>query len=455
MRNQEYPMLKGITYIDHAGTALPSKTLIETFSRELQTHLIANPHSASPSTPSPSQIIVESTRKRILHLFNASPARFAVIFVANATAGIKLVAEAFSCHEQGFEYNYHRDAHTSLVGVRELARNSHCLGSDAETEAWLNKGHTGWDDNTVRRPILFAYPAQSNMNGRRLPLKWASQLRNSRAHENVHTLLDIAALASTTPINLSDHTSAPDFLVMSFYKTYGFPDLGALIVRKDAAHIFDKKQYFGGGTTDMITCGEGKLSWVAKKQSLSARLEDGTLPMHSILALKCAIDVHEEMYGGLGPVSTHTLWLAKHMYDSLSTLRHANGLPVCHIYKDASSSYNNPTTQGAIVAFNIKDIHGRWVGSSAVGEKAMENKIHVRSGGLCNPAGMAHELGLTASDLQKAYTSGYRCGQDTGLVDGPSGMVRISLGACSTLEDVKVFVQFIENEFVVQSTWWV
>jgi molybdenum cofactor sulfurtransferase len=384
----------------------------------------------------------------VLNLFSASPEHFEVVFVANATAGIKLVAEAFSGYMEGFNYYYHRDAHTSLVGVRELSRTSHCLASDAETESWLSQEQDGENCDSIENPTLFAYPAQSNMNGRRLPLHWVSRLRDSTAYKNAYTLLDIAALASTTPIDLSDHTTAPDFLTLSFYKTYGFPDLGALIVRKSATHIFEKRRYFGGGTTDMITVGNGEASWAARKnKTLSSRLEDGTLPTHSILALKCAIDVHESIYGGLKHVSAHTAWLAKKLYDQLSTLRHANGLPVCYIYKDASSIYGDRSTQGAVVTFNVLDKSGVWLGSSMVGERAMANRIHVRSGTLCNPAGMSQALGLKPADMQRAYASGFRCGQDTGKMKRPFGMVRASLGASSTLEDVNTFVRFIVSEF--------
>ena len=50
------------------------------------------------------------------------PNLFDLVFVANATAGIKLVAEGFSGLPKGFCYKYLRDAHTSLVGASRLAR---------------------------------------------------------------------------------------------------------------------------------------------------------------------------------------------------------------------------------------------------------------------------------------------------------------------------------------------
>lgn len=450
LRRKQYPMLKGIVYLDHAGTALPSKEFINAFATELRENLLANPHSALAESPSVAQQIVASTRREVLSLFNASPEHFDVIFVANATAAMKLVLEAFSGYEQGFNYYYHRDCHTSLVGMRERAQMSRCLTSDEETEEWLKEQHS--DQQAADRPTLFSYPAQSNMNGRRLPLAWLEnfQPESQRSH---YVLLDVAAFVSTSPLDFSDHTKAPDFMSMSFYKIYGFPDLGALIVRKSAAHVFQKRQYFGGGTTEMITV---EKPWFARRtKQLSESIEDGTGATHNILALKCAMKVHQEMYGGLQQVSKHTGWLAKHLYAGLGALRYDNGRPVCHIYKDPASTYGEASTQGATVAFNVLDRDGAWLHSSAVGNILMAGNIHVRSGSLCNPGGMAQALGMTADDVRREHAAGRMCGQ-AGDEPMPYGMVRASLGSCSTMSDVLALVQFMQEYFVVRGgqSWW-
>lgn len=77
------------------------------------------------------------------------------------------------------------------------------------------------------------------MTGRRLPLIWSQRLRMSSlsSHQNTYSLLDAAALATTTQLDFSDPDFAPDFTAVSFYKIFGFPDLGGLIVRKRSGHI--------------------------------------------------------------------------------------------------------------------------------------------------------------------------------------------------------------------------
>ncbi|KAF2660916.1 PLP-dependent transferase [Lophiostoma macrostomum CBS 122681] len=443
IRIKDYRMLRGITYLDHAGTPPPSATLVQKFTKTLQADLLPNSHSSATADPNLSYRKTEETRLKVLQLFNASPDHFEVVFVCNATAGIKLVTDAFAGIPEGFDYYYHRDSHTSIVGVRELATTAHCLVSDDETLEWINNGFQLDEKRQEIRTTLFAYPAQSNMNGRRLSLSWPSSLRRNPAHSNTYSLLDASAYVSTSTLDLSDPSYAPHFTVLSFYKIFGFPNLGALVVRKDAAHIFNNRRYFGGGTTDMITC-EGEKPWVARKKGrLCERLEDGTSPTHSIVALGIAIDTHHELFGGMESVAKHTGWLARCLYEKLAALRHANGRPVCEIYKDPKSTYGDTKTQGATIAFNIRKADGSWVGSSQVGEDALKRKIYIRTGSVCNPAGTAHALGLSTDDLEELYLNGFKCGEDSDIKYGPLGIVRVSFGAVSTLKNVDEVMAFM------------
>ena len=114
---QEYQSLRTTTYLDHAGTTLHPKSLIEAFSHELTHNIFGNPHSASASSQLSTRRI-EDTRLQVLQFFKASPDHFDVVFTANATAAIKLVGDIFRDLDSGFRYEYHVESHTSLVGVR-------------------------------------------------------------------------------------------------------------------------------------------------------------------------------------------------------------------------------------------------------------------------------------------------------------------------------------------------
>ncbi|KAH0560045.1 hypothetical protein GP486_003432 [Trichoglossum hirsutum] len=464
IREQEYPNLRDTTYLDHAGTTIYAKSLIDQFARDMAANLFGNPHSRSPSSELSTRR-VDRVRLRVLQFFKANPEDFDVIFVANATAGIKMVMDAFiQCdknttlpHTQDsprpFWYGYHRDSHTSLVGIREIAsQGSRCFEADQEVEDWISgKLATELDHPGSESQLgLFAYPAQSNMNGRRLPLDWSGRLRESSlpGHGNIYTLLDAAAYVTTAQLDLSNSKTAPDFTVLSLYKIFGFPDLGVLIVRKCSGHILERRRYFGGGTVDMVTCIKDK--WHAKKaERLHEKMEDGTLPFHHIVAVDSALDVHERLYGSMDRISRHTCSLAKQLYDGLSSLRHANGKAVCVIYKDPASQFGNSKTQAPTIAFNVQNSRGGWVGKTDFERLADLHGIQLRTGGVCNPGGIASSLNLAGWELRRNFMEGTRCGNDLDVLGGkPTGVVRVSLGAMTNFHDIHHFLQFVSATFV-------
>ncbi|KAF3803420.1 Molybdenum cofactor sulfurase [Colletotrichum gloeosporioides] len=385
-RDREYPMLKDSIYLDHAGTTLYSKSLMDRFSADMMSNLFGNPHSASsPSQHTTSRI--EDVRLRLLRFFNADPSEFDLVFVANATAGIKLVADAFRASPDGFFFAYHEACHTSIVGVREEARDS----------------------------------------------------------DRLYSLLDAASLASTSPLDLSDATTAPDFTVLSLYKIFGFPDLGALIIRKQAESVFDSRRYFGGGTVDMVICGRER--WHSPKTTfLHERLEDGTLPFHSIIALDAALDAHADLFGTMACVASHTAFLRRRLHQGLTALTHGNGAPICTVYSQRTTDDAASDGSGPLVAFNLRNSAGAWVSLHEFEKLATLKSLHVRTGGVCSPGGVASVLGLKPWEMRRNFSAGFRCGTDEDIVSGkPTGIIRASLGAMSTISDVDFLVGFIHE----------
>ncbi|SPQ18230.1 3dbc00f9-fe5c-4635-b5dc-305979b4254a [Thermothielavioides terrestris] len=339
-RDVEYPMLNGSVYLDHAGTTIYAKSLMERFARDMASNLFGNPHSASASSQR-STARIEDIRLRVLRFFNADPAEFDLVFVANATAGIKLVADALRASPDG--------------------------RADA----------------------------------------------------------------------------APDFTVLSFYKIFGFPDLGALLVRREAEDVFESRRYFGGGTVDMVVC--LKEQWHApKRQFLHERLEDGTLPIHNIIALDAALDVHKQLFGSMRDIAAHTSFLLRRLYRGLQSLRHGNGEPVCALYSAHADGTEMSAASGPVIAFNIRNSLGAWVSLTEVEKLAVLKGFHIRTGGVCNPGGIASALGLEPWEMKQNFSSGFRCGTENDIMAGkPTGVIRVSLGAMSTISDVDSFVNFV------------
>jgi molybdenum cofactor sulfurtransferase len=66
-------------YLDHAGTTVYAKSLIETFSGKMIDNLYGNPHSASAPAKLSGEV-VDSVREKTLAFFNADPKHFDLIF---------------------------------------------------------------------------------------------------------------------------------------------------------------------------------------------------------------------------------------------------------------------------------------------------------------------------------------------------------------------------------------
>lgn len=457
----------GKTYLDHAGSQLPAKSLIDAFAADLNNSLYGNPHSAS----TPSHVAgerIDEIREQTLQFFNASPEDFDLVFVANTTAAVKLVAECVRDHvaslptkfslskKPEFSFSYHRECHNSLVGMRELANTHQCV-DDEDVEQWISPSAC-FKKRTVNNGVhLFAYPGQSNFNGRRLPLEWANKIRASGL-QDTYILLDAAALATTTPLNIN--AIQPDFVALSFYKIFGFPDLGALIVRKaSATRILESKRYFGGGTVDVVGAAHGtgtrpgqSRGWHVKRQALHAQLEEGTLPFHNIMALGHALRTHTALYGAnpMAAISARTAALAATAYERMRTARHRNGAPVFAVYKDTRATYGDAATQGATFAFNVLRADGSAVGFRDVERAADARAIYVRSGAHCNYGSLSAHLGWTPRDLRELFLrQGNRCGEEVQLHMGrPTGVVRVSLGACSTAKDLDALFDFVREDYV-------
>lgn len=443
-------LISDAVYLDHAGTTPYPKSLMDRFAAEMTASLFGNPHSASQSSQL-STSRIEDVRLRVLQFFGADPTAFDVVFVANATTGIKMVLEALRALPGGFDYVYHQACHTSLVGVREDAVRAVCV-NNAHVSRLIDRSSAPFEDDGSTRTMLFAYPAQSNMDGSRFPLSWTHEMRDAgdgRQGARVYTLLDAAALVATSPLDLSNSALAPDFIVISFYKCFGFPDLGGLIVRKEAEPIFDRRKYFGGGTVDTVVCiGE---QWHApKSDSLHDRLEDGTLPVHSIVALDIAMRTHSELYGSMTRVARHAAYLASRLRNGLASLKHGNGKPVCVLYPNDEPRDPPHRDRGPVVAFNLKNPFGAWVSPTEFEKLATLKKFHVRTGGICNPGGIAAALDLQPWEMRRNFSAGFRCGNEVDIIGGkPAGVIRLSLGAMSIKSDVDKFISFVKEFYQV------
>jgi molybdenum cofactor sulfurtransferase len=79
-------------------------------------------------------------------------------------------------------------------------------------------------------------------------------------------------------------------------------------------------------------------------------------------------------------------------------LTHGNGQRVCQLYIDPNTACE-PNCQGPVITFNLIRSDGSPVGYAELEAIASVNRIHLRTGGFCNPGAAQKWLQLTDTDI--------------------------------------------------------
>jgi selenocysteine lyase/cysteine desulfurase len=420
----------GHVYLDWTGAGLYGQSQLDEHMELLRGSVLGNPHSGATIE------LVDSARNAVLSHFRASGDDYVVVFTPNATGALRLVGEAYPFHA-GDRFLLTFDNHNSVNGIREFAR-----ARGAETtyvpsvapELRVDEGALARYLSDVRgeHNNLFAYPAQSNFSGVQHPLDWIEQ-----AHEHGwDVLLDAAAFVPTNSLDLSQ--AHPDYVVLSFYKMFGWPTgVGALVARRDALAKLERP-WFSGGT---IVAAFVQRQWYQSAPG-AAHFEDGTVDFLGLPAVEIGLRRLRQV--GMDAIHDHVTALAEELLEVLGGLRHTNGRPAAVIYGPRASE-----RRGATVAFNFLHPDGRIVDERYVDRVAAARSISLRTGCFCNPG--AGEVAFTISRetlLGGEFGAGMTLDDYVAAIGLPSGgAIRASLGLASSRSDVEAFARFA-HEFV-------
>ncbi|XP_050223530.1 molybdenum cofactor sulfurase isoform X2 [Mercurialis annua] len=473
IRATEFKRLEqnGTVYLDHAGATLYSELQMEAVFKDLSSNVYGNPHSQSEAS-SATFDIVRQARQEVLDYFNASPKDYKCIFTSGATGALKLIGEAFPWN-QGSSFMYTMENHNSVLGIREyaLSKGAKAFAVDIESVAHhegvsktlepltkmsmhqvqrRNKAEIMEGEAKADAFNLFAFPLECNFSGFRFGLNLVNDIKKNpeRILEgsqfckgNWMVLIDAAKGCATQPLDLSSYSA--DFVVLSFYKLFGYPTgLGALIVRNDAAKIL-KKAYFSGGT---VAASIADVDFVRRRDNIEELFEDGTISFLSIASIRHGFKILKSLTASA--ICRHTTSLTAFVEKVLMDLKHGNGANVCTIYKKQVSKAICQGS-GSLLSFNLLRPDGSWFGSREVEKLASLSGIQLRTGCFCNPGACAKYLGLSHSDLLSNLEAGHVCWDDNDILHGkPTGAVRVSFAYMSTYEDAKAFVDFVKRSFV-------
>ena len=522
----------GVAYCDHAGAPPHSESLVRESLRMMERTLLGNPHSAHDAGARTKALVDEARDATLTHL-NAPFGEYAVVFTSGATGAMRLLAEAFPWSAGRSEFAYTRGNHTSVVGARGCAMaagakvsvvdvvatdSTSSVGSSGESKldddddaerGWrVTRSHEivpetadgvhgdrthapvreepGADHSTNgARPVshsLFAYSAECNLSGERRPPTVARAFVNGErgaggsdeAHQTTRwwTVCDAAKACALAPPDLSA-ADAPDFVLVAYYKIFGFPaGVGALVARRRALEVLTPR-YFGGGVAAGVDACE---DFFVRRRGAEG-FEDGTLPFTAIAAIPAGFrslarlaedppahhgdgDGGDEKSApgdgdstqnratnrrgsreGAERADAHARAVAARCVASLLSLKHrSNGAPVVVVYGWSTTELNaatgpgvrvgsplGVTGQGPTVAFNVLSQHGTHVGYAAVERALAASGVHVRTGCCCNPGACDYFTSLplaraskTADDDDDDDDGPLRTGGCGGDADGDS-----------------------------------
>jgi selenocysteine lyase/cysteine desulfurase len=403
----------------------------------LEKEVAGNPHSHNPTSAAMTRR-VERARTAVLDYFRADPGEYLAVFTANASGALKLIGESYPFGPGG-RLLLAFDNHNSVNGIREFAR---AKGAELRY-APLREEDLRLDEEIVRRELaaesgggrrLFAYPAQSNFSGVRHPLGWIEEARNA----GWDVLLDAAAFVPTNRLDLSRHH--PDFVVLSFYKMFGYPTgLGCLLARRETAAALRRPWFAGGTITIASVQGDGYFHAEGE-----AAFEDGTVNYLGIPAIETGLRHMESL--GIETIHRRVTALTGWLLEELGNLRHSNGEPMVRVLgpKDTRD-------RGGTISFSLHDPRGVSFDERMVESLAAEMRISLRTGCFCNPGAgeIAHRL--TPEEMHSFFERNERITFErlrTTIREQyckSIASIRVSVGVASNFADVFRFVEFLES----------
>ena len=423
LRQREFARLdaSGVAYLDYAGSGLYAESQVAAHRTTLARAVFGNPHSEHAAAAASTRAI-DAARRLVLRALDATD-DYVVCFTANATAAIRLVAEAYP-FDRETPLALTSDNHNSVNGVREYARRAGAEVRYLPLREDMRLDHPEARLSTLGGGLL-AFPAQSNFSGVHHPLSLVKTAQSL----GYHVLLDAAAFLPAHALSL--RACPADFVVMSFYKMFGYPTgVGALVARRDALEILSRP-WFAGGTVDYASVQLER----HQLRSSEAGFEDGTANFLDIASLEQGFAFRDGI--GVHRIAAHAVELTGELIAGLRELTHPGGAPLTRIYGPADLD-----RRGALVTFNVLDRDGRPVPFGLVEHRANTAGVLLRGGCFCNPGAAEAAFGFDARRMERCLDA---AGRDFTIASLQRcmgsriavGAVRASLGVATSRRDIR------------------
>ena len=370
---KEFPIYQereGLVYLDSASTTQKPQCVIDSVS-SFYSNYNANVHRALYEIGEKATNEFESVRLKIKKFLNV-PDSHEVIFTRSSTESINLVAYSWGISNLNKDNGVlvtEMEHHSNLVPWQIISErtSSKLRYLPLEKNGTLDLSSIEMDLNETG---LLAMVHQSNVFGTINPISKIVDLAKSKG---VLTLIDGAQAVPHFAVDISKIDC--DFYVFSGHKMVGPTGVGVLIGRKT---ILEKMDPFLGGGEMINNVTMDKSTW----NEIPWKFEAGTPNIAQVIGLGRAIEFIESI--GIKNIQQHEDQLLNYGIDELSKI-------------EGMELYGNPSKRGAVIPFNIQNIH-----SHDLAKFLDTDKICIRAGHHCAQPIM-NVLGISASARASFY----------------------------------------------------
>ena len=322
---------KPFVYLDSASTSQKPLEVIDAISSYYKSYT-ANVHRALYSIGEKATDEYENVRKLVKKILNV-PDSHSVVFTSGTTESINLIA---------YSWGLKNLKETDSVLITEMEHHSNIIPWQLITKKTnsslnyipLNNNGTlnteSINDEFLSSTKIISISHQSNVFGTINPIK---NIINKVKDMGVLTLIDGAQAVPHLEVDLSELD--PDFYVFSGHKMLGPTGVGVLIGRNEL--LEEMEPFMGGG--EMIN----KVSMQdATWNEIPWKFEAGTPNIAQVIGLGAAINYLMNI--GLDKVHSHEQSLLHYALNALEK-------------NEDVTLYGNPPERGAVIPFNLKNIH--------------------------------------------------------------------------------------------------
>ena len=372
---KDFPILKvkvngkPLVYFDNAATSQKPKQVIDALSDYYENYN-ANIHRSIHKLGEQATLAYENAHKKVAEFINSDPEE--IVFTKGATESLNLVAYSLT---ENLKPNdeiilTQMEHHSNLVPWQQLAKKKNLKLNFVEfdEEGKLRLGQ--FEELLNKKTKIVSVVHMSNALGTINPVEEIAKTVKEKS--SAYFIVDAAQSVPHMPVDVKKMNC--DFLAFSGHKMLAPTGIGVLYGKKELLEKMQPFQY-GGGMIKEVTFKDTKFNDIPWK------FEAGTPNIAQGIGLAAAVDYLNKV--GMKNIMNHGKELANYCYEKLSEI-------------DEVEIYG-PKERGALVSFNVKNVHAHDTATILDGEG-----IAVRAGHHCTMP-LHSVLGIPASTRASFY----------------------------------------------------